>query len=86
MLLMLDDKRICASTGSACTSGSLEPSHVLLAMGLSSEAAHGSLRFSLGRLTSKYDLVQVLDILPGIVDHLRQMSPLDLDEKAFFVS
>ena len=76
MVLNLDLEGICASTGSACSSSSLEPSHVLLAMGLSHEQAHGSLRFSLGRLTSEEEIERVLDILPRIVAKLRAMSPL----------
>ncbi|MEE8470501.1 MAG: cysteine desulfurase NifS [Dehalococcoidia bacterium] len=76
MLLNLDQEGICASTGSACTSASLEPSHVLLAIGLSHEEAHGSLRFTLGRWTTEQEIGQVLEVLPGIVDRLRAMSPL----------
>ena len=76
MLLNLDLEGICASTGSACSSSSLEPSHVLLAMGLSHEQAHGSLRFSLGKWTTEEEIERVLDVLPGIVAKLRAMSPL----------
>ncbi|MBA7680358.1 Cysteine desulfurase IscS [subsurface metagenome] len=76
MLLNLDLEGICASTGSACSSSSLEPSHVLLAMGLSHELAHGSLRFSLGKWTTEEEIERVLDVLPGIVAKLRAMSPL----------
>jgi len=76
MLLNLDMQGIAASSGSACTSGSVEPSHVLLSIGLSPEVAHGSLRFSLGRFTTEKEIKYVLDILPGIVDKLRKMSPL----------
>jgi cysteine desulfurase len=76
MLLNLDLEGICASTGSACSSASLEPSHVLLALGLSPEQAHGSLRFTLGRENSEEDIERVLDILPGIIAKLRAMSPL----------
>jgi len=76
MLLNLDLESICASTGSACSSSSLEPSHVLLAMGLSHEQAHGSLRFSLGKWTTEEEIERVLDVLPGIVAKLRAMSPL----------
>ncbi len=76
MLLNLDLEGICASTGSACSSASLEPSHVLLALGLSPEQAHGSLRFTLGRENSEEDIERVLDVLPGIIDKLRAMSPL----------
>lgn len=76
LLLMLDQLGICASTGSACSSGSLDPSHVLLAIGLPHEIAHGSLRLSLGDLTTEEDIDYVLDVLPKIVQRLREMSPL----------
>jgi len=76
MLLNLDLEGICASTGSACSSANLEPSHVLLAMGLPPEQAHGSLRFSLGRENTEADVQRVLEVLPGIVTKLRAMSPL----------
>lgn len=76
MLLNLDMKGIAVSTGSACTSSSLEPSHVLLAIGLAHEVAHGSLRFSLGRWSTKADVDYLLETLPPIVANLRAMSPL----------
>ena len=76
MVLNLDLEGICVSTGSACSSASLEPSHALLALGLSPEQAHGSLRFSLGRENNEADVERVLEILPGIVAKLRAMSPL----------
>jgi cysteine desulfurase len=76
MLLNLDMEGIACSTGSACTSSSLEPSHVLMAIGLPHELAHGSLRFSLGRQTSEDDIDYVLAVLPGIIGKLRSMSPL----------
>jgi len=76
MLLNLDLEGVCASTGSACSSSSLESSHVLLATGLSPEQAHGSLRFSLGRWTTEEDIDRVLEVLPQIVARLRAMSPL----------
>jgi cysteine desulfurase len=76
MLLNLDLEGICASTGSACSSSSLESSHVLLALGLSPEQAHGSLRFSLGKWTTEEEIGQVLEALPKIVARLRAMSPL----------
>ena len=76
MVLNLDLEGICASTGSACSSSSLEPSHVLLAMGLPHEEAHGSLRFTLGKWTTEEEIERVLDVLPGIVTKLRAMSPL----------
>jgi len=76
MLLNLDMEGIAASTGSACSSSSLEPSHVLLSLGLSPELAHGSLRFTLGRYTKEEDIDYVLEVLPKIVTKLRSMSPL----------
>jgi cysteine desulfurase len=76
MLLNLDLEGICVSTGSACTSSSLEPSYVLLAMGLSPELAHGSLRLSLGKWTEEEDISRVLEVLPRVVAKLRAMSPL----------
>ncbi len=76
LLLNLDMEGIAASTGSACSSSSLEASHVLLALGLSHELAHGSLRFTLGRYTEKEDIDNVLEVLPRIVEKLRSMSPL----------
>lgn len=76
MVLKLSEKGIMASSGSACTSGSLEPSHVLLAIGLPPEKAHGSVRFSLGRDTSKEDIDYVLEVMPKIVSELREMNPL----------
>src|SRR3989338_2779344 len=76
MLLNLDMEGIAASTGSACTSGTLDPSHVLLAIGLPHEIAHGSVRFTLGRLTTQEDIDHVLDVFPKIVEKLRAMSPL----------
>ncbi|MGB8308768.1 MAG: cysteine desulfurase NifS [Methanoregula sp.] len=76
MLLWLDDEGICASTGSACTSGSLEPSHVLLATGLPVEISHGSLRLTLGDVNTESDIDVVLEVLPKVVSKLRDMSPL----------
>jgi len=76
MVLNLDLEGICVSTGSACSSSSLEPSHVLLAMGLSHEQAHGSLRFTLGKWTTEEEMGRVLEVLPRIVAKLRAMSPL----------
>ena len=76
MLLNLDMEGIAASSGSACTSGSLEASHVLLAMGIEHELAHGSLRFSLGRDTIPEHIERVLEVLPPVVEKLRAMSPL----------
>jgi len=76
MCLGLDLAGICASTGSACASSTLEPSHVLLATGLSPERAHGSLRFTLGKWTTEEEIDQVLEVLPPLVAKLRAMSPL----------
>jgi cysteine desulfurase len=76
MLLSLDMQGISCSTGSACTSSSLEPSHVLLAIGLPAEIAHGSLRISLGRWTKQEDINYFLECLPKVVEKLRAMSPL----------
>lgn len=76
LLMMLDMKGICASSGSACTSGSLDPSHVLLAIGLPHEIAHGSLRMSLSDETTKEDIDYTVDALKKIVERLRSMSPL----------
>lgn len=76
LLLWLDAKGICASSGSACTSGSLDPSHVLLAIGLIHEIAHGSLRLSLSEHTTEEEVDYVLETVPGIVKYLREMSPV----------
>ena len=75
ILLMLDHYNICASSGSACTSGSLEPSHVLRAMGVPFTYAHGSLRLSLGRFNTQADVDMLVDKLPGIIERLRVLSP-----------
>jgi cysteine desulfurase len=75
ILLRLNEFNICASSGSACTSGSLEPSHVLRAMGVPFTAIHGSVRFSLSRYTSKDDIDTVLQKMPGIIKELRELSP-----------
>ena len=76
LLLSLDMLGVAASSGSACTSGSLDPSHVLIAMGLIHEIAHGSLRFTLGRQNTEEEIDYLLEQLPKIVDRLRMMSPL----------
>ncbi len=76
MLLKLDGKGICASSGSACTSSILEPSHVLTAMGIPPDVAHSSLRFTLGRENTEYDVNYVLEVLPDIIKELRLISPL----------
>ena len=76
LLLMLDMKGICASSGSACTSGSLDPSHVLLSIGLPHEVAHGSLRLSFGDDSTMEDVDYIIETLPPIIERLRAMSPL----------
>ena len=76
LLLMLDDAGICASSGSACTSGSLDPSHVLLAIGLPHEIAHGSLRLSIGEYNTMEEIEHICDTVPRVVDYLRAMSPV----------
>ena len=81
LLIMLDMKGICASSGSACTSGSLDPSHVLLAIGLPHEIAHGSLRLTLGADTTKEDMDTTIEAIKEIVQKLRDMSPLYEDFK-----
>jgi cysteine desulfurase len=79
MLLHLSEKGVCASTGSACSSTSLEASHVLTAIGVKPEAAHGSVRFSLGRETKERDIRYLLKIMPEIVEKLRKISPIKLN-------
>ena len=81
ILLSLDYEGICASSGSACTSGALDPSHVLLSIGLDHETAHGSLRLSLGNNTTEEEVEYVLEKLPPIIERLRSMSPLWHDFK-----
>lgn len=76
LLLMLDMYGICASSGSACTSGSLDPSHVLLALGLKHEVAHGSLRLSISEENTDEDVDYILEVVPKVVERLREMSPL----------
>jgi cysteine desulfurase len=76
MLLQLDNRGIAVSTGSACSSGSLEPSHVLLSIGLAPEIAHGSLRVTVGRYTTEADIDYFLEVLPPIIERLRAMSPV----------
>ncbi|MCC7523015.1 aminotransferase class V-fold PLP-dependent enzyme [Candidatus Uhrbacteria bacterium] len=82
-VLYLDAEGIMASTGSACASASLDPSHVILATGLSYEGAHGSIRFTLGHSTTEADIDKVIEVMPGIVKRLREMSPVNLDMKYF---
>ncbi|MBI3274225.1 MAG: aminotransferase class V-fold PLP-dependent enzyme, partial [Candidatus Colwellbacteria bacterium] len=79
VVLYLDEKGISISTGSACTSTTLDPSHVILAIGRPYEYAHGSLRFTLGRKTTKDDMDYVLDVFPNVVDILRKISPVRME-------
>ncbi|BBA79958.1 nitrogenase cofactor synthesis protein [cyanobacterium endosymbiont of Rhopalodia gibberula] len=85
ILLSLNQHGICASSGSACTSGSLEPSHVLRAMGLPYTVLHGSIRFSLSRFTTYAQVQKVLEVLPGIIDRLRALSPFTSDDAGWLV-
>lgn len=81
IILQLSEKGICASTGSACTSRSLEPSHVLMAIGLSKEVAHGSIRFTLGKSNTRQDVDKVVNALKEAVQTLREISPIRINEK-----
>lgn len=76
LLLLLDAKGVCASSGSACTSGSLDPSHVLLALGLPHEIAHGSLRLSIGEYNTMEEIDHIIKVVPEVVEYLRNMSPV----------
>ena len=76
ILLLLNHAGISGSSGSACTSGSLDPSHVLLAIGLPHEIAHGSLRLTVGDFTTDEDIDYILEVLPKVIERLRSMSPL----------
>ncbi len=76
LLLLLDQNGICASSGSACTSGSLDPSHVLLALGLPHEVAHGSLRLSIGEYNTMEEMDHIIEVVPKVVAYLRDMSPV----------
>ena len=76
LLLMLDDRGICASSGSACTSGSLDPSHVLLSIGLPHEVAHGSLRLSIGEYNDMEQIDHIIEVVPRVVEYLRSISPV----------
>ena len=82
LLLLLDDKGVCASSGSACTSGSLDPSHVLLAIGRPHEVAHGSLRLTLGEYNTEEEVDHILTEVPKVVEYLRSMSPVWKDLEA----
>jgi cysteine desulfurase len=83
LVLYLDSKGIYASTGSACTSATLDPSHVIIALGLPYEVAHGSIRFTLGRSTTKEDIDYVVQELPALVERLRKISPVSVDPKYY---
>ncbi|MEO0854400.1 MAG: aminotransferase class V-fold PLP-dependent enzyme, partial [Cyanobacteria bacterium J06648_11] len=80
ILFWLDKHEICASSGSACTSGSLDPSHVLTAMGLPYTILHGSIRFSLSRFTTATEIDRVVEVVPGIIAKLRELSPFSNDQ------
>jgi cysteine desulfurase len=82
ILLMLNEHGVCASSGSACTSGSLEPSHVLRAMGVPFTAAHGSVRFSLSVYNTEEEIATVIQVLPPIIRRLREISPFGRDKLA----
>lgn len=84
ILLHMSDEGICASSGSACTSGSLEPSHVLRAMGIPFTALHGSIRFSLSRFTTEEEIDYVLEKLPPIIDKLNKLSPFQKELQALY--
>ena len=86
LVLYLDAKGIAFSTGSACTSESLDPSHVILALGKPYEFAHSSMRFTMGRSTTKKDIDYVLDVLPKIVEWFRKVSPVNVDINAKSIS
>ena len=76
LLLLLDAKGVCASSGSACTSGSLDPSHVLLSLGLPHEVAHGSLRLSIGEYNTMEEIDHIIKVVPEVVSYLRSISPV----------
>lgn len=82
ILLMMDQLGICASSGSACTSGSLEPSHVLRAMGIPFTFAHGSIRFSLSRFNTNEEIDFVLESMPDLIKNLRKLSPFSAEKMA----
>ena len=79
MMLLLNEYGICASSGSACTSHTLEPSHVILSLGLPYEVAHGTLRLTLGKKTTEEDIQKIVDVLPDVVERLRKISPVIVD-------
>ncbi|XTZ12522.1 MAG: aminotransferase class V-fold PLP-dependent enzyme, partial [cyanobacterium endosymbiont of Rhopalodia inflata] len=85
ILLSLNQQGIYASSGSACTSGSLEPSHVLRAMGLPDPLLHGSIRFSLSRFTTHEQVQKVIEVLPGIIDRLRALSAFTSDDVGWLI-
>ena len=76
VLLLLSEQGVCASAGAACSSGSLEPSHVLIAMGIDSKVAHGAVRFSLSRFTTEQEIDRALDVLPRVIERLRAVLPV----------
>jgi cysteine desulfurase len=76
ILLLLSEQGVCASAGAACSSGSLEPSHVLKAMRIEEKIAHGAIRFSLSRFTTDSEIERVLEVLPGIIVRLRTVLPV----------
>jgi cysteine desulfurase len=76
LILSLRDQEVCAATGSACSSKTLEPSHTLISMGLLHEEAHGSLLYTLGRYSKEEDINHAIEVLPGILKRLRLLSPL----------
>ena len=82
ILMRMDEKGVCASSGSACTSGSLEPSHVLRAMGVPFTAVHGSIRFSLSRYNTEQEIEFVIKELPPLIKFLREMSPFGRESLA----
>jgi cysteine desulfurase len=76
ILLLLSEQNICASAGAACSSGSLEPSHVLKAMGVPEGIAHGAIRFSLSRYTTQSEIDRAVTVLPGVIERLRVITPV----------
>jgi cysteine desulfurase len=76
ILLLLSERDVCASAGAACSSGSLEPSHVLKAMKIEPRLAHGAIRFSLSRMTTEEEIARTLGIMPGVIERLRKVMPV----------